>query len=191
MKTSSLILLSLAFCLLGGCHTAKVANPLTNELSANDPDTQLSFWHTLADRKVTSNDEAFHGLLLYVDSKDDSKSYADRVSALKSRRMLPSNFNQPADRAVERGTLAVAICRVLDIKGGVMMRLTSNSPRYCVRELEFEELYPPSGENQTFSGSEFLGIIGRMEDYQRGNAANASAKVMPSEVEQTQRPPAQ
>ena len=29
------------------------------------------------------------------------------------------------------------------------------------------ELYPASSPNQTFSGTEFLGIIGKLEDYQR------------------------
>jgi hypothetical protein len=34
--------------------------------------------------------------------------------------------------------------------------------------LVYLELYPPSTPNQTFSGAEYVGIIGRIEDYQRG-----------------------
>jgi hypothetical protein len=131
---------------------------------------------------VTSNDEAFHGLLLYADGQDPANDYAGRVKTLKSRKMLPANFDRPADQAVERGPLAVAICRALEIKGGVLLRLTG-AQRYAVRELQFMDLYPPSGPNQTFSGSEYLGIIGRMEDYQRGNAADVPATVMPSEMQ--------
>ena len=175
---ASLLLLML----ITGCHTAKVAQPLTGKLSGNDPDSQLEFWHTLATRPVTSNDEAFHGLLLYADGQDAAKDYAGRVSTLKSRKMLPANFDRPADQAVERGPLAVAICRALEIKGGVLLRLTG-AQRYAVRELQYLDLYPPSGPNQTFSGSEYLGIIGRMEDYQRGNPADAPASVMPGEMQ--------
>jgi len=167
--------------LAGGCHTAKVAQPLTGKLGGNDPDSQLEFWHTLATRPVTSNDEAFHGLLLYADGQDPAKDYAGRVQTLKSRKMLPANFDRPADQAVERGPLAVAICRALDIKGGVMLHLTG-AQRYAVRELQYLDLYPPSAPNQTFSGSEYLGIIGRMEDYQRGNPAEAPAGVMPGQM---------
>jgi hypothetical protein len=50
------------------------------------------------------------------------------------------------------------------------MRLVGPAPmngRYAVRELQFMELYPPSSPNQTFSGTEFLGIIGKLEDYRR------------------------
>ena len=166
---------------VGGCQTAKVAQPLTGKLAGNDPDSQLEFWHTLATRPVTSNDEAFHGLLLYADGQDPAKDYSGRLGVLKSRKMLPEKFDAPADRAVERGPLAVAIVRLLDIKGGVMLRLTG-AQRYAVRELQFLDLYPPSGPNQTFSGTEYLGIIGRLEDYQRGNPAEAPAGVMPGEV---------
>jgi len=165
-----------------GCHTAKVAQPLTGKLAGNDPDSQLEFWHTLATRPITSNDEAFHGLLLYANGEDPARDYAGRVAALKERKMLPKKFDRPADEAVQRGPLAVAICRALDIKGGVLMRLTG-AERYAVRELQFMELYPPSGPNQTYSGSEFLGIIGRMEDYQRGNPEDVPATVMPGQMQ--------
>jgi hypothetical protein len=166
-----------------GCHTAHVAEPLTKTLSANTPEAQLEFWHTLATRSMTSNDEAFHGLLLYVDNKDESKDFVGRMQTLKSRKMIPANFNEPGNQAVSRGTLAVAMCRILEIKGGLMMHLTQSYPRYAVRELQFLDLYPVSSSNQTFSGSEFLGVIGRMEDYQRGNPANVPATVLPGEME--------
>src|SRR5437868_4400188 len=58
----------MAIFLVCGCHTAKVAQPLTGKLGGNDPDSQLEFWHTLATRPVTSNEEAFHGMLLYANS---------------------------------------------------------------------------------------------------------------------------
>ena len=176
------VLSVLVFLIVAGCHSAKVAQPLTGKLGGNDPDSQLEFWHTLATRPVTSNDEAFHGLLLYADGQDPARDYSGRVQALKQRKMLPGNFDRPADEAVQRGPLATAICRALDIKGGVMLRLTG-AQRYAVRELQYLDLYPPSGPNQTYSGSEFLGIIGRMEDYQRGNPADVPATVMPGQMQ--------
>lgn len=168
--------------LMTGCQSARVAQPLTQELGGNDPGAQLEFWHTLANRPITSNDEAFHGLLLFLDSKDDAATYDQRVAAMKSRKLLPGGFDEPAEQAVSRGTLAHALVRALGIKGGLMMRLTANHPRYAVRELQFMDLYPPSSINQTFSGTEFLGIIGRIEDYQRGNPADVPAAVLPSEM---------
>lgn len=166
--TSTLLLplAALAF-VATGCTTARVDRPLTAELGASDPDTQLEFWHSLADQPVTSNDDAFHGLLLFLDGTDPATTYEQRVAALQDRRMLPKGFNQPAEQAVDRGTLAVALSRALNIRGGVVMALTGPSPRYATKELAFLGIYPSSSPNQTFSGTEYLGIIGKAEDYQR------------------------
>jgi hypothetical protein len=150
---------------------------------ASDADSQIEFWHALTEQPICSNDAAFHGLLLYLENKDDSTDYVGRVATLKSRGMLPSGFNQPADAAIQRGTLAVALCRALQIKGGVTMRVLGPSERYALRELQFLGLYPPGSQQQTFSGNEYVGIIGRIEDYQRGNPADKPASELPGHAE--------
>lgn len=171
--------------LLGaGCQSARVQEPLTQKLGGSDPDTQMEFWHQLADRPVTSNDEAFHGFLLYVDGKDANTDYAGRVAAMKDRGFLPAGFNADADQAIRRGDLAVAITQALKIRGGLMMHLgAARVPRYATRELVYLDVYPPSSTNQTFSGSEFLGIIGRVEDWERGNT-DRPASQLPGDVKQ-------
>lgn len=169
---------------LAGCTMAKVDKPLTREQAGNDPGVQMDFWHGLAEHRLTSNDEAFHGLLLTLDGKDDAEDYAGRVRVLTERKMLPAGFDRPGEMAVERGTLAVAIVRVLKVRGGLTMQLVGPTPRYATRELEFLGVYPPSSPNQTFSGTEFVGIVGRVEDYQRVTpVTDYSAKTMPGEKE--------
>jgi hypothetical protein len=169
-----------------GCQTPRAGKPLAAELMGSGEDAQVNFWHELTDESVTTNDAAFHGLLLYIDGKDDCADYAARVATLRSRKMLPKNFDEPANAAVRRGTLAVAIMRLLKQHGGVTETMTTPLfgpiPRYAVRELMFLNVYPPSTPNQSFSGNEFVGIIGRVEDFQRGDPENASAAVMPDEI---------
>jgi hypothetical protein len=168
---------------MAGCHSPRKGDAVAREFSGSDPDAQVSFWHQLTAKPVTSNDEAFHGLLLYADGKDDSADYSARVSAMKSRKMLPAGFDQAADTAVTRGTVAVALMQVIQNKGGITMHLLGPTPRYATRELMFLNVYPPSTANQTFSGNEFVGIIGRVEDYQRGNPSQVPAEVMPGELQ--------
>ena len=158
--------------ILGGCQTAQVKSPVTLKYSDNDPDIQLNFWHELADRKVTCNDDAFHALLLFIDGKDDAKTYDQRVSTLKSRGLLQESFNQPANLAVTRGVLAVAIVKYAGIKGGWVTHVFGPSPRYAVKELVYDGILPPSSPQQTFSGSEFVGVIGALEDFQRPSTAD-------------------
>ena len=61
------------------------------------------------------------------------------------------------------------------------MRLFGMHPRYAVRELEYASVFPPSSPQQTLSGAEFLGIIGRAEDYQRGQGVD-DTKTDPEEM---------
>lgn len=158
-----------------GCAPAHIQQPLTVKYGSNDDEAQGEFWRRLAERPLTSNDEAFHGILLYVYQQDPASDYAARVKLLKNKGMLPAGFDRPADEAISRGTLAVAVTGVLKIKGGLMMHLTGNNPRYSLIELQDMELFPPSSENQTFSGSEFVGIVGKMEDVQRGDTSGLPA----------------
>ena len=167
---SALIVLSL------GCQTAVVKSTVTNKFSGNDTNAQLGFWHELADRHVTSNDDAFHGLLLYIDGHDDSASYNQRVAALQSKGLLPASFSCPANEAVTRGTLAVAIVKLLDVKGGWVMHVFGPTQRYAVKEMIYMGIYPPSSPQQTFSGTEFVGVIGKIDDLQQPVSADTSSQ---------------
>src|ERR1700722_8351976 len=67
-----LALAAILIAILGaGCQSAHVPNSVVTKFPSSDTDAQLSFWHELAERHLTSNDDAFHGLLLYLDGKDD------------------------------------------------------------------------------------------------------------------------
>ena len=167
--------------LLSGCARPVVTEPLTGKLGGNDLDQQLEFWHQLADQPVCSNDEAFHGLLLFLDGESKADTYDARMKELQSRGLLSQKFAEAPGTAVSRGTMAVAIAKSLNIGGGVMYSLSPDCDRYAVRELVYLNVYPASSPNQSFSGSEFLGIIGRMEDWQRGNPADKPASQLPGE----------
>lgn len=155
-----------------GCKSAKVGQPLTASLAGAEPQTQMEFWHELANRPVTSNDEAFHAVLIYLDEgRIEATDYPGRVAALQSRGLLPADFNRPPEDAIRRGDMAVILVRALHIKGGINLRLWGVTRRYATRELEFRNIYTPSATYQTFSGNEFVSLIGRMEDFQRQAAA--------------------
>lgn len=149
---------------------ATVPHPLPTTMYSNDPDEQMEFWHTLPTRSIVDNDEAFHALLIFFDGNDPNDNYSDRVAQLHHRKMLPGDFHAPADEAVTRGVLAVALCHQLHIKGGITMHLIGPEQRYATRELQYMNLYPPSSPQQTFSGAEFIGIISHVEDYQRAQS---------------------
>jgi len=174
----------LAF-MLAGCHTTLVNQSVVDRVDGNDPENQLEFWHSLAAQDLTSNDDAFHGLRLYFEGKDDAIDYTARVQALKALGMLPADFNRPAHQALDRGTLAFALTKRLDFKGGLSMRLLGVTPRWAIKELEFRGLLPPSSPNQALTGGEFFGIIGKVQDYLTSDPADYPPDVLPGEIHRT------
>jgi hypothetical protein len=166
--------------LLGGCAATRVKDPVVPTLAGvSDPQSaQLAFWRDIATRKVVCNDDAFHGLLLFLDANDPNNDYNARVDALKARKLIPDYFNAGADQAVNRGTIAYAVVQALHIKGGWALTVFGPTPRYALRELINLNLFPKSSPEQTFSGSEYVGIIGRIEDYQDGESAFIPAPVL-------------
>ena len=164
---------------IAGCAVAHIDHPVVERINGNRIEDHIEFWHTLAKTPVACNDDAFHGLLLDLDGRDSSADYADRVAALQARQLLPAGFNRPGNEAISRGTLAVILVRALHIKGGVIMRLTGVTPRYAVRELRYTGLFPPSSENQGFSGLEYLNVIARFEEIRSGANDDVPASIMP------------
>ena len=50
-----------------GCQSPRPGNPLAAELGGSNQDAQINFWHAMTEEAVATNDQAFHGLLLYAD----------------------------------------------------------------------------------------------------------------------------
>lgn len=164
--------------LAGGCARTRVAEGLTTDYPADDLGAELAFWHNLPARSAVSNDAALHALLLLADGKDEAKGYPDRVAAAQQRGWLPAGFDEPADLAAQRGRVAVAVAKILELRGGVMMQLLGPTPRYATRELVAMGLLPSaSSELQAISGIELLAVVGRAQDVltARRTAADAAA----------------
>jgi hypothetical protein len=180
---SSLVVALLGAAFFGaGCQPAHVRTPLATGWSDNDAHARSEFWYELVNRPVAGNDETFHGLLLYLDGTDPCADYPARVNELKRRKMLAAGFHEGPAVAADRGTLAVALVKVLKIDGGLTMHVLGPSPRYAVRALEYRGVYPPSSPNQGISGAQLVGIMQKAEEFERGSPGDAPAAQLPSEI---------
>lgn len=161
---------------IGGCASAPQAPSLCTTLPPAARDGPR-FWAELAQQRIATNDDALHAILLLLDDVDDCPDYRTRLTTLRSRGVIPnsSSFDAPANQAVGRGALAVALTRILGIRGGITMSLLGTSERYAVRELEFRDLFPPSTPNQIFSGGELVGVLDRVYSYVAGDPTNYPA----------------
>lgn len=159
-------LLTLAALLAAGCEGTKTASPLITNYDQQNATADLDYWHGLADQPITTNNDAFHGLIELAGDPDTCKTYDERVAWLKDHQYLDASFDRPADEATRRGTVAQIICRIKKIDGGLTMHVLGANPRYATRELVYLRIMHPGTEQQALSGIEFVGIIGKAQDYE-------------------------
>lgn len=196
MRTTTLAFALAAVTLSGlpGCARTVVKEPLTTDYAIDDFGAEMTFWDGLKDRTAVTNDEALHGLLLTVDGEPRLMGYEARRAEAIARNWLPKDFAEPGNLAMQRGTFAVAVCKIADIKGGVIMSIVGANPRYATRELVYQGIMQGnSTEMMSISGSEFIAVISRMQDYMAARAAKpapAAAPAKPVRVEPAATQPA-
>lgn len=147
----------------GGCATRAVSDSslVDDPTVAGD---QLEYFDGLERRQAVSNNDALHGLFLVADGADGNADYESRVAEAKARRWLPEKWEAPANEDARLGDIAVAVCRITDIQGGLTMRIIGPTPVYATRELMYEGLLPQRAANQSIRGLEFLDLLGRVDD---------------------------
>lgn len=175
-----LLLIVLAGLWLSGCglhERTTIESPAVMQFPT-DADS-LDFWDTLETQSVTTNDDALHGLLLFVNTQPPATNWAQRVAAAQSRGWLEAGDTtlEPLESA-QMGFLAVCMCHALDVQGGLSLRLWGRVPRYCTRELVHMGLIPGITEHEALTGAEFIALLGAAEQRQftdRAWAAHDSA----------------
>jgi len=159
-------LLATAALSMSACSRTLVEEPIATDYDRQSIVQSVDFWHELPQRSAVTNDEGLHGLILFADGDDPNETYDQRVDYLKALGWLDEDFDEPANLAMQRGTLAKALTHALEIEGGVMMQLTGKNTRYATRELVFLGIMPPGTEQRVLSGYQYVGVISEAQDYQ-------------------------
>jgi hypothetical protein len=64
-----------------------------------------------------------------------------------------------------KGRAATLLCKALEIKGGLMLRLFGLNQRYALRELVYEGIIPSGNAQDLMSGREWISSLNRAADY--------------------------
>lgn len=181
------VIAGVGVCMLAGCARTTIRQVEATDYDPNDSTAELDFWHNLPGRSAVTNDEGLHGVLVFADGTDPTRNYKDRVALLKQRGWVPEGFDEASNVAMQRGTLAKALCHVLKIDGGVMMHITGSSRRYATRELMYVGIMAPGTEQQVMSGLDYIGVISKAQDYQTTQAMLGNETSEPIEPDATSR----
>ena len=169
MRSMMVVMLVALGVMAGGCARTRIAEPFDVNARPGSLDAEMAFWGHIAERPAVSNDEALHGLLLFADGVDFTRSWEERLEIAKERNWVSGSFNEAPDLALQRGTLARAVAVICRIRGGVMMRVLGPTARYAHRELVWEGIIAGGTANQTITGLEFVGVISKAQDYMLRN----------------------
>ncbi|MBN2375486.1 MAG: hypothetical protein JXD22_03740 [Sedimentisphaerales bacterium] len=126
---------------------------------AEDGSAELAF--KLAFKEWGTNAEACSMMLYLVEGEDRGETFEQKQQLLQSKGILPGNLELSADEPVRKGTLALMLCRALDIKGGLFMHLVGGS-RYAYREAVYLEFMQGGSEREYLTGPEVVDIMGRV-----------------------------
>jgi hypothetical protein len=156
----------IALLLIAGCQRTIVDRTMLERHPSETDD--FEFWDGVAQEAVVSNDDALHALILIEDGRDPSTDFAGRMAHAEKKGWLKGTpLPLDPNESVSVGILSVAACRILDIDGGLTMRVFGDSPRYCTRELNAMGMLPGLTANEALTGLEFITLVDNIEGRDR------------------------
>lgn len=123
---------------------------------------------------VVNQNDAFRGLLLLLESKDESKGFGERARKLLDRGIVPDNWELDALKPIRRDQFAYMICRGVKAEGGVWHSSLGHTRRYCLQEMQYQGFIVQGLGNTPVSGAEYVAVLARADAYlQQGEIPEA------------------
>ncbi len=164
IKQPVMLLAALWLATVTGCGTQPglVVSP---EAALPAQENSAQFLDRISTQQVVSQNDAFRGLLLLSDGKDQSETFDQRVALLRQRGVIASRWSCRAEKSITRGKLAYMIYQSCNIPGGVILSLTGPSQRYCLRELQYQGFITEGAVYGQVTGMEFVAVLTRADAF--------------------------
>jgi hypothetical protein len=160
MRSSARICILLLLA-LAGCKPYVMSSSAVD--TYGKADQEIDFLAAVEKMPAVTNNDALHAFLLLQDGDDTCPDYAGRVQEGVRRGWLSKGEPKLPNEAARVGWMATAGCVVMNVKGGLTMRVIGPVPRYATKELVYMEILPLRTENQVLTGSEFVDYLNRLQ----------------------------
>ena len=131
--------------------------------------SDAKFFYELTNKQYCTTDEASRGVLYFVDGTDTSANFQERAARVQMHGLVKKNWENNPQAPITKGKTAYMFARALELTGGVMYNVTNASVRYALRELIYKDIIKGGSEGDTVSGAEYVGILGRADDYRQSH----------------------
>ena len=150
---------------LGGCASSRLT-VVGENATLPDGENSAAFLDRMSSQDTVTENDAMRGVLM-LDGGDKARTFKQRVDLLVDRKILDAKGSHDASRKLSRGKLARMMCRACGLSGGLILRLTGPSERYCLRELQYRQMMTQGSASTKVSGMEFASVLTRAEIYKR------------------------
>ncbi len=130
-------------------------------------ENSAAFLDRISSQDHVSENDAMRGILMVLAGQDTAATFQQRVRALREKKIIPVGGNFDANRPIGRGKLAYMIYQACKFPGGLILRLTGPSQRYCLRELQYRGMMMDGFASTPVDGMEFVAALTRADVYKR------------------------
>ncbi|NIA07825.1 MAG: hypothetical protein GWP14_09385 [Actinobacteria bacterium] len=163
MLSSMILAVSLASCTPAGVKGVRAFEDLPP--AQGEVVSDAEFLYELSNKKYCSTDDAYRGILYFVDGADTSSNFQERTARVQMHGLAKADWKHTPQAPITKGKVAYMFARALEFPGGVMYNITDAGSRYALRELIYKDIIRIGSEGQAVSGAEYVGILGRADDY--------------------------
>jgi hypothetical protein len=121
----------------------------------------------LPSQSVVTVAEAYRAMVMLAEGQDQFNSFGGREEYLLSRQITRPEWKLQRDMAIDRGSVAYMVMRIIGIRGGVNSnvygRLGIADRRYAVRELAYRDLMTNAPPYRLVSGPELVDLMGNAD----------------------------
>ncbi|MCP4379367.1 MAG: hypothetical protein GY794_24750 [bacterium] len=154
-----------AVMLLGGCGSSQLT-VTGGDATLPKGENSAAFLDRISSQNTITENDAMRGILM-LDGSDGGGTFKQQVDILIKKNILDPKGNYDASRELSRGKLARMICSACELSGGIILRLTGPSERYCLRELQYRQMMTSGSASTKISGMEFTSVLTRADIYKR------------------------
>ncbi|MBN3037876.1 MAG: hypothetical protein JW869_00500 [Candidatus Omnitrophica bacterium] len=127
----------------------------------------FSYFSELVQRRISYGWDICRAVVILMGREQEYKDLDSQLTYLQDQQLLPKKYlaNFDPKLPLRRGLAAYIFCKLLDIKGGVILRTFGVSERYALKELEFEGIMGQGHVNDIISGEELVVILTQAANY--------------------------
>lgn len=129
--------------------------------------TKNAYFSELLSKDVAMRSDAYKILAILMGVENRFKGRDSQFNFLKEEGIIPKSLIEGPgyDKPLSKGVAAYMFVKVLDIKGGITLRIFGINQRYAFKELVHEEIMFPGNTYDIVSGQELILLLTQAADY--------------------------